>query len=59
MVLYAPQIKVKGNVFYGQEPPSEESTTTECGLIINYLVDIEQLSWFGCVGKVVASHTES
>ena len=21
----------KGKVFYGQEPPSEESTTTECG----------------------------
>ena len=24
----------KGNVFYGQEPPSGESTTTECG--VNY-----------------------
>ena len=24
-------VKVKGNVFYGQEPPSGESTTTECG----------------------------
>ena len=23
--------KVKGKVFYGQEPPSGESTTTECG----------------------------
>ena len=21
----------KGKVFYGQEPPSRESTTTECG----------------------------
>ena len=33
----APQyqpIKVKGKVFYGQEPPSGESTTTECG--VNY-----------------------
>ena len=27
-------IKVKGKVFYGQEPPSGESTTTECG--VNY-----------------------
>ena len=24
-------VKVKGKVFYGQEPPSGESTTTECG----------------------------
>ena len=23
--------KVEGKVFYGQEPPSGESTTTECG----------------------------
>ena len=23
--------KSKGKVFYGQEPPSVESTTTECG----------------------------
>ena len=27
-------LKVKGNVLYGQEPPSGESTATECG--INY-----------------------
>ena len=26
--------KVKRKVFYGQEPPSEESTITECG--VNY-----------------------
>ena len=26
--------KVKGKVFYGQEPPCGESTTTECG--VNY-----------------------
>ena len=25
---------IKGKVFYGQEPPSGESTTTECG--VNY-----------------------
>ena len=31
-------IKGKGKVVYGQEPPSEESTTTECRFkIINYL----------------------
>ena len=29
-----PIIKVKGKVFYGLEPPSGESTTTECG--VNY-----------------------
>ena len=23
---------IKGKVFYGQEPPSGESTTTECGV---------------------------
>ena len=28
------QIKGKGKVFYGQEPPSGESTTTESG--VNY-----------------------
>ena len=27
-------VKGKGNVFYGQEPPHGESTTTECG--VNY-----------------------
>ena len=27
-------INVKGKVFYAQEPPSGESTTTECG--VNY-----------------------
>ena len=27
-------IKVKGKVFYGQEPPSGESSTTEC--MVNY-----------------------
>ena len=26
----------KGKVFYGQEPPSGESTTTECGCGVNY-----------------------
>ena len=27
-------VKVKGKVFYSQEPPSGQSTTTECG--VNY-----------------------
>ena len=27
----------KGEVFYGQEPPSGESTTTECGVNYHYL----------------------
>ena len=26
-----PSLQLKGKVFYGQEPPSGESTTTECG----------------------------
>ena len=29
-------LRKKGRVFYGQEPPSEESTTTECE--VNYQV---------------------
>ena len=29
--------KSKGKVFYGQEPPSGESTTTECGVNYNVL----------------------
>ena len=34
-----PSLKVKGKVFYGQEPPSGESITTEfVGSIINYLL---------------------
>ena len=28
---YQVRDKGKGKVFYGQEPPSAESTTTECG----------------------------
>ena len=33
-----PIIKKQGKVFYRQEHPSGESTTTECGvIIINYL----------------------
>ena len=28
--LYYQKSKVKGKIFYGQEPPSGESTTTEC-----------------------------
>ena len=34
MCCYLTVQKGKGKVFYGQEPPSIESTTTECG--VNY-----------------------
>ena len=33
-------VKVKGKVFYGQKPPSGESTTTECGFFYQLLVVI-------------------
>ena len=29
--------KSKGKVFYGQEPPSGETTATDVGSVINYL----------------------
>ena len=32
--LFLGRVKVKGKVFYGQEPPSGESTTSESG--VNY-----------------------
>ena len=32
--------KGKGKVFYGQEPPSGESTTTECGLNYQLLAEL-------------------
>ena len=31
---------IKGKVFYGQEPPSGESTTTECGVNYQLLVAV-------------------
>ena len=37
--------KVKGNVFYGQEPPSGESyTTTECGVNYQLLAVITEVT---------------
>ena len=33
-------IKVKGKIFYGQEPPSGESATTECGFTYQLLAVI-------------------
>ena len=32
----------KGKVFYGQEPPSGESTTTECGVKYQLLAVITE-----------------
>ena len=34
----------KGKVFYGQEPPSGESTTTECGVNYQLLAVLLKLS---------------
>ena len=37
----------KGKVFYGQEPPSGESTTTECGFNYQLLAVIYRSSPMG------------
>ena len=37
-------IKGKGKVFYGQEPPSGESTTTECGVNYQLLAVITEVA---------------
>ena len=34
----------KGKVFYGQEPPSGESTTTECGVNYQLLAVITEVA---------------
>ena len=34
----------KGNVFYGQEPPSEKSPTTECGVNYQLLAVITEVA---------------
>ena len=40
------QTKIKGKVFYGQGPPSLESTTTECGVNYQLLaVNTEVAQW--------------
>ena len=36
--------KGKGKVVYGQEPPSEESTTTECGVNYQLLAVITEVA---------------
>ena len=38
---------VKGKVFYGQEPPSGKSTTTECGVNYRLLAVITEASQWG------------
>ena len=40
-------IKGKGKVFYGQEPPSGESTTTECGVNYQLLAVITEVAQWG------------
>ena len=37
----------KGKVFYGQEPPSRESTTTECGVNHQLLAVITEAAQLG------------
>ena len=39
--------KGKGKVFYGQEPPSGESTTTECGVNYQLLAVITEAAQWG------------
>ena len=39
--------KGKGKVFYGQEPPSGESTTTECGVNYQLLAVITEVAQWG------------
>ena len=39
--------KSKGKVFYGQEPPSGESTTTECGVNYQLLAVITEVAQWG------------
>ena len=39
--------KVKGKVFYGQESPSGESTTTECGVNYQLLAVITEAAQWG------------
>ena len=40
-------IKGKSKVFYGQEPPSGESTTTECGVNYQQLAVITEIAQWG------------
>ena len=40
-------LKGKGKVVYGQEPPSGESTTTECGFNYQLLAVITEVAHWG------------
>ena len=40
-------IKSKGKVVYGQEPPTRESTTTECGFNYQLLAVITEVAQWG------------
>ena len=40
-------ISKKGKIFYGQEPPSGESTTTECGVIYQLLAVTTEVAQWG------------
>ena len=40
-------VESKGKVFYGQEPPSRESTTTECGVNYHLLAAITEVAQRG------------
>ena len=44
----------KGKVFYGQEPPSGESTTTDCG--VNYLL-LAVIYWSSLIGNSLLQST--
>ena len=41
------EILCKGKVVYGQEPPSGESTTTECGFNYHLLTVITEVAQWG------------
>ena len=41
------KVKVKGKVVYFQEPPSGESTTTECGFNYQLLAVITEVAQWG------------
>ena len=50
-------VKGKGKVFYGQQPPSGESTTTECGVNHHLLAVITKVAKYGEV-LVAVDHNQ-
>ena len=52
-------LKVKGKVFYGQEPPSGESTTTECGVNHQLLTVITEVAQWGTICSQPQPATEN